>query len=178
MSARSRLFVGSLVVVLAILLAVSIFGPRASAISLSVGVSHYVRQTNGLLAHLTLTNRGSASIAVPLRYQCKVEGADGSTNYTADTSYTIFLEPEQSVALSHRRCAVPLPPDTKAWTVRLRVRQQTRKESLIFTVHRWQVVSPRILSKLSGPPKSDETFHWTECQSGTFGVSLGQLTAP
>lgn len=178
MSARSRLFVGSLVAVLAIVLAVSILGPRSGAISLSVGVSHYIRQTNGLLAHLALTNRGSVSIAVPLRYRCEVESADGSTNYTADARYTIYLEPGRAIALSQRKCAVPLPPDTKAWTVRLRVREQTRKESLIFALQHWRVVSPRILSKLSGPPKKDETFQWTECQSATFGVSLGHPAAP
>jgi hypothetical protein len=165
-----RLLVGSLVVALLSLLALSFFGPRARTIALSMGVASYVRQTGGLLAYITLTNRGNISITVPLHYRCEVECAGGSTNYTADTPYTMFLQPEQMVVFSRTNYAVPLPPDTKTWTLKLQVRPQTRRELLIQTLLRWGVVRPRVLSKLSGPPKTDETFPWTQCQSGPFEV--------
>ena len=173
MRPRRLLLVGSLVVALSSFLALGIFGLRARTIALSMGVASYVRQTGDLLAYITLTNHGNVSIAVPLRYRCEVESAGGSTNYTADTRYTIFLQPEQMVVFSRTNYAVPLPPDTKTWTLKLQVRQQTRRELLIHALRRWGVVKPRVLSRLSGPPKKDETFPWTECQSGPFEVSLG-----
>ncbi|HEY5910240.1 MAG TPA: hypothetical protein VJA21_06505 [Verrucomicrobiae bacterium] len=173
MRLRSLLLVGSLVVALSILLAVSIFGLRASTIAVSMGVASYARRTGDLLAYITLTNRGNVSIAVPLRYRCEVENAGGWTNYTADTRHTIFLQPEQMVVFSRTNYAVPLPPDTRIWTLKLQVRQQTRKESLIHALQRWGVVKPRVLSRLFGPPEKDEAFRWTDCQSGSFEVPLG-----
>ena len=173
MQRRSFVLIGSFVVAVTILLAVSIFALRARTVVVSMGVANYVQQTSGLFAYMTLTNRGNVSVAVPLRYQCEVESEGGSTNYTADTRYTIFLEPAQMVVLTRTNYAIPLPPDTKTWTLKLQVRQQTRGELLIHALRRWGVVKPRVLSRLSGPPKKDETFPWTECQSGPFEVSLG-----
>src|SRR5512133_3923739 len=135
MRPRSLLLVGGLVVALTILLVVSIFELRARTVVLSMGVANYVQQTSGLFAYMTLTNRGNVSVAVPLSYRCEVESAGGSTNYTTDTRYTIFLRPEQMVVLSRTNYAVPLPPDTRTWTLKLRVRQQTRREALVYALH-------------------------------------------
>jgi len=172
MRRRSFLLIGSFVLAVTILLAVSIFALRARTVVVSMGVANYVQQTSGLFAYMTLTNRGNVSVAVPLRYRCEVESEGGSTNYTADTRYTIFLQPAQMVVLTRTNYAIPLPPDTKTWTLKLQVRQQTRKESLMHALRRWGIVPPRMLSRLSGPPERDETFRWTVCQSGSFEVSL------
>lgn len=177
MRTRHFLLAGSLVVALLSFLAVSLFWLPARTIALSMGVANYVRQTDDLLAHITLTNRGNVSIAVPLRYRCQAESEGGSTNYTADTRYTIFLQPEQMVVLSRSNYAVPLPPDTTAWTLKLQVRPQTRREALLHALYHWKVVKQwKDLSKWSrlfGPPEKDEAFQWTDCQSGSFEVPLG-----
>jgi hypothetical protein len=172
MQRRSFWLNGSFVLAVIIMLAVSIFALRARTVLVSIGVANYVQQTNGLFAYMTLTNHGNVTVAVPLRYWCEVVREGGSTNYTADTRYTIFLQPAQMTLLTHTNFAIPLPPDTRTWTVELQVRQQTRKESLINTLYGWGVVTPRMLSKLSRPPGKDETFRWTVCHSGSFEVAL------
>ncbi|MCP5518994.1 MAG: hypothetical protein H7A45_17260 [Verrucomicrobiales bacterium] len=168
---RSLLLVGSLVVIVTTLLAVGFFGLRTRRIALSVGVANYVRQTSGLFASLTLTNQGNVSIVAPLRYRCEVESESGSTNFTADTRYTIVLQPGQPVALWRTNFWVPLPAETRQWRLKLQVRQETRRESVIHSLGRWGIATWRRLSKLSGPPKSAETFEWTDVQSGPFEVS-------
>jgi hypothetical protein len=174
MPSRRFLIAGCLVAALLSVLAVSIYRLRARTIALSVGVASYVRQTGGLHAYIALTNRGNVSIAVPLRYRCEVDGAGRTTNYTVDTRYTIVLQPEQMVVFSRTNYAVPLPPDTRKWTLKLQVRQQTRREALIHALHRWGVVErPQLLSRLGGPPVKDEAFQWTDCQSGSFEVPSG-----
>jgi hypothetical protein len=172
MRRRSFWLIGSFVLAVMIVLAVSIFALRARTVVVAMGVANYVQQTNGLFAYMTLTNRGNFTVAVPLRYRCEVEREGGSTNYTADTRYTIFLQPAQMVVLTNTNYAIPLPTDTKTWTLKLNVRQQTSKESLINALYRWGVGTPRMLSRLSGPPKKDEAFRWTVCQSDSFEVSL------
>lgn len=172
MQRRRFLLIGSFVLALTILLAVSIVALRTRTVVVSIGVANYVQQPGGLLAYMTLANRGNVTVAVPLRYRCEVETKSGSTNYTADTRYTIFLQPAQTIELTHSNYAIPLPTDTKTWTLKLKVRQQTSKESLINALYRWGVGTPRMLSKLSGPPEKDEAFRWTVCQSDSFEVSL------
>jgi hypothetical protein len=119
-----------------------------------------------------LDNIKEAMVRLKRFNRCEVEREGGSTNYTADTRYTIFLQPAQMVVLTNTNYAIPLPTDTKTWTLKLNVRQQTSKESLINALYRWGVGTPRMLSRLSGPPKKDEAFRWTVCQSDSFEVSL------
>lgn len=172
MQRRSFLFIGSFVLAVTILLTVSIVALRTRMVAVSMGVANYVQQPGGLLAYMTLTNHGNVTVAVPLRYRCEVETKSGPTNYTTDTRYTFFLQPAQTIELTHTNYAIPLPTDTKTWTLKLKVRQQTSREALINALYRWGIGTPRMLSRLSGPPEKDEAFRWTVCQSDSFEASL------
>jgi len=171
MRLRRLLVAGSLVVTLLSFLVLSIVGLRERTVAVSMGVAGYVRQTNELLAYITLTNQGGRAVAVPLRYGCEVEMGGGWTNYTAETRYTIFLQPEQRVVFSSTDFAVRLPLDARTWSLKLQVRPQTRREWLLNSLHQWGVETRwRVLSGLHRPPAKDETFSWTECQSGVIEV--------
>ena len=170
MRLRSRLLLGGLAAVLFAVLAVSLLMFPARPMALSICVHRYVRQTERLCAFLVLSNAAATPLAVPLRFQCQVERAGSSTNYIADTRYTIFLREREETTLSQTNYAIPLPVDADRWKVRFQIRRQTARERFVSALYSCGIRNWAFLSRLSGPPRKDEEFKWTRCESSVFEV--------
>ncbi len=141
---------------------------REKSLELTTGVHRYEVQGDITRAFLVISNVGTAYLAVPLRIECQVDGTNVSTNYLAETPYTIFLRPGESTALTHPVYAIPLPRDTRVWKMKTRVREQTRRERWVNALNLWGIGDRRFLSRLLGSPKKTTEFQWKECSSGTL----------
>lgn len=170
MRLRSYMFAGGLLVLALIVAGVTSSVFRGRPLALSVDVHGYQRQGDELSASLVLTNTGAASLAVPLRFQCRVDRVSGSTNYLVETAYSVFLQPGQHVVLSNKLWLVRLPGDTRAWRVNVGIRHMSGRERLVGALHRSGLVDHRTLSKLSGRPRKEADYKWVECESGLLEV--------
>jgi hypothetical protein len=167
---RSLALLGGLAVVVFVITAVTMHMFRARPMAVSIRVHKYLRQAERLCAFVAISNAAAAPVAVPLRFHCQVERAGSSTNYVADTRYTIFLQPREDAVLSRTNYAVALPPDTGTWKVRVQIRRQTSRELLVNALYWCGVRDSAFLSRLSGRPRKDEKLKWTECWSSSFEV--------
>jgi hypothetical protein len=166
---RLALAGGSLALLL-ILAVVTLSIVRVGSAGISIGVHSYQRQEHELSAFLVLTNTGTVSLTVPLRFTCQVDTVGGSTNYPMDTRYSVLLSPGQHAILSNVLMSVRLPVDTMSWKVNMRMRQMTMRERLVDHLFRTGLMSPRTISKLAGPPKNEADYQWIECGSGLLEV--------
>jgi hypothetical protein len=170
MRLRSFAHVGGLLVLLLIIAGVTLSIFRVRPMGASIGVHSYQRQGDELSACLVLTNTGAVSLAVLLRFGCQVDRVSGFTNYLMDTRYTVFLQPREDVILSNALWRVRLPADTRAWKVKVQIRQPSGRERFVNALHRSGFLNHRILSRLAGRPRKEADYQWLECGTSWLEV--------
>ena len=166
---RSTLIGGSLVVILTIAV-VTLSIVRVRPMGASIGVHSYEKQAGEVSACLLLSNTGAASLAVPLRFSCRVETVSGLTNYLMETPYSVFLRTGDYVVLSNAAWRVRIPADSKTWKVSVQIRRMSVRERFVNAVRQSDVASPRMLSRLAGQPSKETDYPWIECESSLLEI--------